>query len=133
LDFAVSKFRNGLVRQGPRIFVTAAILTAVAAASAQAGQVNFNLRLAVHDYGELLASAHACRVGLEETKIKNSILDIVSGDPNLDENQIGADLDEAVRKQAALIVGCSVKTVAVARQNVDRDATDLMYAIDIHH
>ncbi|WP_149341767.1 hypothetical protein [Neorhizobium sp. P12A] len=100
------------------------------AANAQADQLHFNLRLTVHDYGRLVASSRACDTPLVPEGLKQSILDVIRMDANLDDEAIAKTMDAAVRKQRRGMPGCSRATIEVARAHLNRDLTALKYSVD---
>lgn len=101
--------------------------------NARADQIDYTLHLVIHDYGKLVASSRACKLHLDETRLRDSVLDVVGADPGLDEDDASGAMNRSIQKRIPATPGCSNASVSIAQQHFDRDLLDLRDAIGVAH
>lgn len=100
---------------------------------ARADQIDYTLHLVVHDYGKLVASGRACKRDVDETRLRDSVLEVVSTDPDLDEDDTSRSMNRSIEKRVLGTIGCSNASITIAQQHLNRDLINLRYAISVAH
>lgn len=114
-------------------FIVALASLLLPASGALADQVDYNLHLLVHDFGKLVASSHACKLRVDEEHLRERVLDVVSMDSSLDEDEASDAMNKSLAARVMRTLGCSNASVTVAQSHFERDLINLRYAIAVGH
>ena len=125
------RFRTDQLRNGQITFTFIGLL--LTSGAAQADQIDYNLHMVIHDYGKLVASNRACKLPFDETGLRDSVLDAVGADPNLDQDGVLSAMNRSVERRVLGSLGCSNASVIIAQRNFHRDMVDLRDAIAVAH